>query len=101
MLSCVLILQRCRLHCHVIKNDIDPSVQGLPASQQKIMRPAKQDYHFFAKVIVWFTKFSQFEEYPIKHGKTEIYKLIKTNSAYKSHKPYANACMFIFISLNN
>jgi len=67
---------------------------------------------FFAEVIVRLAKLSQFEEYLAKHGKIPIYKVMKTNSRYKSHKSshstklrlmpnYVNACMLIFISLDH
>lgn len=67
---------------------------------------------FCAEVITHLAKFSQFEEYLTKDGKIWIYKIMKTNSRYKSHKrshgtklrlmqKYVNACIFTFISLNH
>ena len=66
---------------------------------------------FSAEIIVLLAEVSQFAEYLAKHGKIQIYEIMKTDSRYKSHKKnhstklrlmqkYINAYMCIFISLN-
>jgi hypothetical protein len=77
-------MHQCGLDHHIIKSDTDQRLLGFPASQQKIIRSAKQNYlFFFAEVIIQLARFSQCE-YLTKDGKIQIYKIIKTNSRYKS-----------------
>jgi len=61
---------------------------------------------FFAEVITQLARFSQFE-YLIKHGKIQIYKIIKTNSTYnesQEHSQYKTwayvqqcRCMYLYL----
>lgn len=57
---------------------------GLPDSQQKITAWSKKIKVFSQKFIIWLAKVSQFEGCLKKH-ETQIYKIMKTNSRYKSH----------------
>jgi len=41
---------------------------------------------FSTEVIVRLAKFAEFEEYLAKHGKIQIWKIVKTNIRHKSHE---------------
>ena len=64
---------------HRIKSDADEQLLGFPASQQKIIRSAKQNYHFLLRLS---HSWQDFLNSPQKNEKIQIYKIIKTNSRY-------------------
>jgi hypothetical protein len=66
------MLSQRRHDSRVMKHRMLRCLPGLPISQRKSIGSAKQNYCFFAEVIVLVAKSSQFKEYLAKN--TEIFK---------------------------
>ena len=75
------------IYIYIYIKDKALSLPWVPASQQKIIRPAKQNYHFFflPKLLYGSQNVHSFKNTLQKHRKSQTYKIMKINSRCKSH----------------